>query len=410
MDANSSSSNFHFLIDDKFSSEFIAEASQISDNNIFICTSPEPHRFLTNNEVATVHFDTSELDLLCRSIKEKDKVFVHFYVPRIHQVLNKIHDETRVYCFFWGSEFLESPCYSKKNNPLDSYNLEPMTYRLYKKLSSEQLRKSIKSDIKKSIKFKSAKVTVGQLLHSSKRLNTKKTYDELIKLRQIFLKRIDGLFYWNKFDILTINETYQVNVKQLYFSYAIGSEEIMPIPPPCHNDKTIIWLGNSATATNNHIDILHHLKSMDISNIEIICPLNYGDKDYALHVVKEGSKLFGKNFKPILDFMPREKYYALMDQVDIAIMGHNRGQAGGNILAFLKKGKKVYLKSKSTIFQFYSSKNLKIFSVESLWETPLPQLKKPLSSEYQDQNFRLIQEVIENDNKRLEALNNILLA
>ena len=408
MSANKTHINYHFLIDDKFSSEFIADANQISDNNIFICTSPSPHHFLTKNEVTTILFDTKELNSLCSSIEQQDKVFVHFYMPKMHQVLNKIHSETRVYCFFWGAEFLESPCYWK-NSPLDLDNLDPRTHALYKKLSSKQLRKSIYSDIKKSIKSKSTKATVGQLLYSSKRLNTKKTYDELMKLRQEFLKRINGLFHWNKFDVQIINETYQVDVKQLYFSYSVGSEAIMPKKNSCENDKIIIWLGNSATATNNHLDILHQLKTIRISKIEILCPLNYGDSEYAQHVVSEGNKLFGKNFKPILDFMQRDDYYRLMDQVDIAIMGHNRGQAGGNILAFLKKGKKVFLKSKSSIFQFYLSKELKIFSLDSLWESPLNQLKKPLSSDEQDQNFRLIKDIIENDDKRLEALKMSLL-
>lgn len=54
----------------------------------------------------------------------------------------------------------------------------------------------------------------------------------------------------------------------------------------CASDKIKILLGNSATNTNQHFQMLDILKKFSDENIEILCPLSYGNLEYGKQVEK----------------------------------------------------------------------------------------------------------------------------
>lgn len=117
-----------------------------------------------------------------------------------------------------------------------------------------------------------------------------------------------------------------------------------------------IQLGNSATRTNNHIEILNKLAKYKDKNIKIFAPLSYGDKNYANIVINKGKDIFGEKFIALTDFIPFEKYLEFLDSVDIAIFAHERQQALGNIVTLLGFGKKVYMNKQSTLFKWFTSR------------------------------------------------------
>lgn len=114
-----------------------------------------------------------------------------------------------------------------------------------------------------------------------------------------------------------------------------------------------ILLGNSATVTNKHIEAFGYLKHYADKNIEIICPLSYGNNDYRQEVITEGKRIFGDKFIPILNYMSPEEYSELLNSVNIAVFNHNRQQGTGNIeiLAYLEK--KLFICSDTTTWQHY---------------------------------------------------------
>lgn len=118
-------------------------------------------------------------------------------------------------------------------------------------------------------------------------------------------------------------------------------------------DYIAIQIGNSATATNNHIYIMEKLAKFREENIKIFVPLSYGEAGYADKVIKIGTEIFGDKFVAMTDFMETQEYYQFMDQMDIALFGIRRQQALGNIMALLYLGKKVFLKNHS-IVQHYA--------------------------------------------------------
>lgn len=127
-----------------------------------------------------------------------------------------------------------------------------------------------------------------------------------------------------------------------------------------------IQLGNSATKTNNHIDILEKLKKYKDKNIKIFTPLSYGDEEYAKDVILYGKELFGDKFVPLTKFMPFEKYLEFLSEIDIAIFAHKRQQAMGNTITLLGLGKKVYMRSDITPWQLFYSMGVKVFDVRDI--------------------------------------------
>lgn len=112
------------------------------------------------------------------------------------------------------------------------------------------------------------------------------------------------------------------------------------------NKQTVnIQIGNSADPSNNHFQALDLLKRFKKENINIYVPLSYGNREYALEVVNYGKEIFGDKFKPLLDFLNPKEYSQYLASIDIAIFGHERQQALGNIFALLYLGKKVYLRN-----------------------------------------------------------------
>jgi hypothetical protein len=129
-----------------------------------------------------------------------------------------------------------------------------------------------------------------------------------------------------------------------------------------HSSETIkILVGNSATVTNLHLEILNILTKFSSLDIQLFVPLSYGDMDYADQVIKTGSELFNSKFIPITSFLEPQDYADLIIDIDIAIFNNKEQQALGNIYAFLYLAKKVYLRSDSPVWSSLTSKGFKIY-------------------------------------------------
>lgn len=120
------------------------------------------------------------------------------------------------------------------------------------------------------------------------------------------------------------------------------------------NNKCVrILLGNSATDTNKHFEALDWLSRFSENDIEIICPLSYGNKKYGKCVIDYGKQLFGNKFIPILDYMTPEKYSELLNSVNVAVFNNNRQQGIQNIEILAYLGKKIYIRSDITSWDHY---------------------------------------------------------
>ena len=143
-------------------------------------------------------------------------------------------------------------------------------------------------------------------------------------------------------------------------------------PTQTKTESTInIQVGNSAAVSNNHIEVLEKLKEFRDQSVRIYVPLSYGDIQHAKKVIAYGTENFGEKFIPLTEFMPFEKYLALLSKIDIAIFNHRRQQGMGNTTTLLGLGKKVYMRSDTTSWYTLTQLDLEIFDVSKLDLLPI---------------------------------------
>ncbi|WP_342304736.1 TDP-N-acetylfucosamine:lipid II N-acetylfucosaminyltransferase [Methanolobus sp. ZRKC5] len=131
-----------------------------------------------------------------------------------------------------------------------------------------------------------------------------------------------------------------------------------------------ILVGNSATPTNNHIEIFDFLNNQDLKGKKIICPLSYGDRFYATILKNKGKCYFGIKFYSVEEFMPYEEYMHLISSCSNVIMNHHRQQALGNITAMMYMGAKIYLNKMNPIYMHYKEKGAVLFTIDELYNNP----------------------------------------
>lgn len=133
-----------------------------------------------------------------------------------------------------------------------------------------------------------------------------------------------------------------------------------------HNGKINILVGNSASQTNMHKEALSILSKFRDENIKIYCPLSYGDNNYGKSVISFGKSIFKNKFIPITHFMKKNNYVRFLNFMDIALFDCNRQQALGNIGILLGQGKKVYLRSDTSMFEHFIHQGCNIFNINKI--------------------------------------------
>lgn len=137
-----------------------------------------------------------------------------------------------------------------------------------------------------------------------------------------------------------------------------------------NNTRLTIMVGNSASIENEHLSVFDKIKNTlnktNNHNVKILVPLSYGDPKYAEKVIRYGTSVFGTNFAPITAMLDKESYFKLLAEVDIAMFGFKRQQAMGNILSLLGLGKKIYIRTDITPWNFLKEKGFDLFDIEQL--------------------------------------------
>ncbi len=151
-----------------------------------------------------------------------------------------------------------------------------------------------------------------------------------------------------------------------------------------------ILLGNSATATNNHLDAFDDIRRIDLSGRKIVLPLSYGDEGYAQIIADKAISVFGRDRLILLrHWMPIEDYNRVIESCGVVVMNHVRGQAMGNICAALYKGAKVFLRPENPYFRGLKNDGAHIFPFKR--EGLSAALNEPLSSGERRENAAVIQ-------------------
>lgn len=155
------------------------------------------------------------------------------------------------------------------------------------------------------------------------------------------------------------------------------------------NGKINILVGNSATVTNNHRNVMNLLSRFKDDDINIYVPLSYGDNDYAEEVIEYGKRIFGDKLIPIRDFMPLEEYNKFLNIMDVAIFDMVRQQALGNIFSLLYTGCKVYLHPEGKLLDYFRKKDFFVTETKRISDMSISEFRE-FSSDKKQHNKLLV--------------------
>lgn len=172
----------------------------------------------------------------------------------------------------------------------------------------------------------------------------KEDYDLAKKLYNVRGRKLNAIYTMNILNRLNSAELSNIDKKEIY-----------------------IQVGHCSTYRNKHLEIFELLYKYRNENIRIFCPLSYGDESYKKKVIREGQSLFGSKFVPIVDFMKYSDYLTYLNSIDIAIFANNRQHALGNIYNLLYFGKKIFIRSDTSMWNhFIKDLNIDVYDLGTI--------------------------------------------
>jgi hypothetical protein len=125
-----------------------------------------------------------------------------------------------------------------------------------------------------------------------------------------------------------------------------------------------IMVGNSSSPANNHLEAFALLRRLDLGERRVVAPLGYGDLDYADAIAAAGTKLFGRRFVALREFMPLEDFNRELSACAIVVMNHVRQQAFGTINTAMVQGAKIFLRPENPLLEFYRAMGAQAFDLD----------------------------------------------
>lgn len=157
-----------------------------------------------------------------------------------------------------------------------------------------------------------------------------------------------------------------------------------------------IIIGNSATYSNNHLDVWDVISKSGVKARRLVVPLSYGIKKYAS---KLKNILTSQHNEVVIlaEMMPKYNYIKMLDACSYAIYGVIRQQAMWNIYFCLLNGIKVFLYRESVVYRSLKELGFAVYAIEDIDQNSF---HSPLSE--QESNIN-----VEAYRKQLERQNNI---
>jgi dTDP-N-acetylfucosamine:lipid II N-acetylfucosaminyltransferase len=208
------------------------------------------------------------------------------------------------------------------------------------------------------------------------------------KLLYFSLKRIKVMCTLSSQEMTLVDRIKSKDCKVFQANYKF----IMPrLTPKVKKESIFIQIGNSATKTNNHHEVINYLAKFKDEKIKIFCPLSYGSEDYAKEVISLGHKLWGNKFIPMSKLLSPDEYMEHLAQIDILILNHSRQQGLFNSNFMLATGKKVFFNKKSQALNDYNKNGYIVFETQIIKNLNFDDFIKPLSQEESESNRKIIE-------------------
>ena len=354
----------HIVIDEIFIDDTIELCHDICAVNKFVTFTQEyPYKYIHRypSEIKSI-LKTELIPLLLN--EDFQMVAFHTLDSSLYELVLQIPPQIKVLWLAWGYDLY---CITPPiiNLPL----LKPKT-RCFVNNGVEQL--SLEKRIKRWVK--------GIYYYPQQRkiqLKHKKNDNQIKTIQNNVLSRIDymSVVLPSEYDVLAQNPFFHAQ----YFPWQYcdkSSNSFLYNPFHITDCADMILLGNSATETNNHIDVYRLLRKRGIYNTCVI-PLSYGDAYY--QSLLQTYFCENESVQLLTEFMSLEQYEQILHQCKIAVFGHIRQQAIGNIIRCMAQGTKVYFYKDSMAYKYLIKEGYVVYSIEN--DLTFNHIATPLSDE-----------------------------
>lgn len=221
-------------------------------------------------------------------------------------------------------------------------------------------------------------------------------------LKRICLIRCAGIITLVQNDYDEVKRIFRINKKHFIApmpsdpSKQINFEKLRSKQNKTKNIRIIV--GNSATESNHHQEVIDLLTNFKDDDFIVIVPLSYGDDDYKNQIINYGHLKLNNKFIPITEYVDKDEYLELLSSCDIGIFNNDRQQGMGNISSLLQLGRKVFIREGTTMWNHYKSMGAIIHNITEIETTkPLSSICL-LSSDEIRQNINTIERIRSMDN------------
>ena len=262
-----------------------------------------------------------------------DVIYFHSLPYDLWYIIDFIPDDKIIIWWSWGYELYESIRGMKPMLPVDLYKSE--TYKIVRQ------SKGTLSYLKNLIKFFLRPFYINK---RNKMLSRIDYFQPVIQSEYIEMQK-----RYNKY----------FKAKEFYYKNSFGSVKASAIK--IQESEYSILFGNSASHTNNHVDVWNVIASKLSNNQKVIVPLSYGDKEYA-NIVKD--KIRSSNCIFLDSFLDQEEYFSLINDCAYFVSGVLRQQAVGNIMYCIQHGIKIFLYKNSVLYKYLNNIGVSVYSLE----------------------------------------------
>ena len=332
----------HIANDEKFVSaaKILFEKAFPGSNYFYIVKPPAdpPLKYVSRGScIETVVLGKGAIDILNEKSLKADAVVLHGIDKVKGTILDQAVDKGKFAGIIFGAELYN------KSVAGDDY-LGDLT-----RSEKERLDRLNPIDIIKSLyRFLAYR-------NSKKKVNNLSLQDFTRQLTFIGTHYPESLIKWKEKGVISDK------VDTFHFSY-YPMEHIVADEKLRASGSSIL-LGNSASFTNNHLEIMHFLKNIGVEKKRILAPLSYGNSRYAKRIEKKGRSLFGEHFTAVKEYLSLDEYNKLIAECEIVVMNHMRSQGLGSTLAAIYMGARVFL-NETEIYRYFSSIGCKVFKIQ----------------------------------------------
>lgn len=180
-----------------------------------------------------------------------------------------------------------------------------------------------------------------------------------------FLKKVDGFSLVMPTEEPILRQLLP-KAKCFEFLYT-DARKLMPLSslPELKWSDTCVWVGNSSSLMNNHLDAIATLKPYVNLIDELVMPLSYAaNVTITPSEIRHAAESTGFKVKVYSDFVGYDEFKKRMSECCSIVFPQLQQGGCGNVSLAFALGLKVFFSKKSPVYQFYRQLGCKVFTLE----------------------------------------------